>query len=65
MAWEEELLVECRLLLLTVVLQATVNDVWIWQPDPGVGYTVRGDYRILTSRMHINHNVPLISADML
>jgi hypothetical protein len=64
-AWEEELLVECRLFLLTVVLQVPENDVWLWIPDPGVGYTVRWAYRILTGGTSINHNAPLVSADLL
>jgi len=29
-AWEEELLVECRSLLLIVVLQVDVEDTWTW-----------------------------------
>ena len=64
-AWEEELLVECRLLLLTMVLHVIGNDVWTWLPDPSVGYTVRGAYRILTSGAHISHNAPLVPADLL
>jgi len=61
----EELLVECRLLLLTVVLQDTSNDVWTWLPDPGVGYSVRRAYRILTSSLPDNQNAPLVCADHL
>jgi hypothetical protein len=38
--WEEELVVECRLLLLYVVLQVDVDDAWVWMPDPMVGYSV-------------------------
>lgn len=64
-AWEEELLGECRLLLLTVVLQVSGNDLFMWLPDRGVGYTVRGAYCILTSGTLINHNAPLVSADLL
>jgi len=33
-AWEEELIVECRTLLVTVSLQANIDDVWTWVPDP-------------------------------
>jgi len=64
-AWEEELLVECRLILLTVVLQVSGNDVWMWLRDPSVGYAVRGAYRILTSGTLISHDAPLVSADLL
>ncbi|GAU36546.1 hypothetical protein TSUD_277520 [Trifolium subterraneum] len=30
--------------------EAQFRDVWQWRPDPAVGYSVRGVYRILTSR---------------
>jgi len=33
LSWEKEMLVECRLLLLTVVLQVIVDDVWSWILD--------------------------------
>ena len=46
-------------------VQVTSNDIWTWLSDPGVGYTVRRAYRILTSGTFINHNVPLVSADLL
>ncbi|XP_024626839.1 uncharacterized protein [Medicago truncatula] len=49
-AWEEDLLVECRLLLANVSLQPLSYDVWQWQPDPGQGYTIRGAYALLTSQ---------------
>ena len=39
---------ECRILLLTVVLQVDIEDSWRWSPDPVVGYTVSGAYRVLT-----------------
>lgn len=45
--WEEELVVECRLLLLYVVLHIDVDDVWIWIRDPMVGYLVREAYHTL------------------
>jgi len=64
-AWEEELLVECKLLLLTVVLQVTVNDSWTWLPDPGVGYTVTRAYRILTSGTPLINIATLVSADLI
>jgi hypothetical protein len=48
--WEEEELRECQSLLLTSVLQDQVSDRWLWQPDPDMGYTVRGAYELLTSQ---------------
>jgi len=39
---------EYRMLLLTVVLQVDVGDVWTWIRDSAVGYTVRGAYHTLT-----------------
>jgi hypothetical protein len=63
--WEEELLGECRLLLLSVVLHVNVDDVWTWLPDPGVGYTVRRAYRTLTCGTPLTPNAPLVYADLL
>ena len=48
--WEEELVEECRELLLTVSLQDNSCDRWLWMPDPSGGYTVRGAYDMLTSQ---------------
>ncbi|KAK2429612.1 hypothetical protein QL285_028036 [Trifolium repens] len=48
--WEEEELKECQSLLLTRVLQDQSSDQWQWQPDPDMGYTVRGAYQLLTSQ---------------
>jgi hypothetical protein len=48
--WEEELLVECMNMLLSVMLQVDSIDVWQWIPDPAAGYTVSGAYRLLTAR---------------
>jgi hypothetical protein len=49
-AWEEEVLRECQSLLLPFTMQAQSSDVWRWQPDPDVGYSVRGAYQLLTSQ---------------
>ena len=59
--WEEELLKECRLLLLDVSLQTILADVWQWLPDPSRGYTIRGAYDILTSQeaAQIRHDLDL------
>ncbi|GAU28487.1 hypothetical protein TSUD_294900 [Trifolium subterraneum] len=48
-AWEEELVEECRVLLSDVVLQDDATNYWMWRPDPGDGYSVRGAYDLLTS----------------
>jgi hypothetical protein len=44
-AWEEEMVVECRSLLLSVMLQV---DIRTWIPDPSAGYIVRGAYHMLS-----------------
>jgi hypothetical protein len=49
-AWEEEMVEECRALLVDVVLQDNATDYWVWRPDPSGGYSVRGAYDLLTSR---------------
>ena len=57
LAWEEELVVEIRNLLTNVILQDTQLDVWLWQPNIGDGYTVRGVYQMpMRQEMH-NHDV--------
>lgn len=48
--WEEELLEECRNLLLDVSLFPSVSDRWVWLPDPSGAYTVHGAYNLLTSQ---------------
>jgi len=49
LAWEEESVRECVMLLHHVVLQDDIQDHWRWLIDPIHGYTVRGTYRLLTS----------------
>lgn len=56
---------ECRMLLLSVVLQVTVDDVWYWIPDPTVGYTIRGAYRTTTGGTNSIPIVPAVSATLL
>ena len=48
--WEEEMLEECRDLLLDVSLYPNDTDRWVWLPDPSGGYTVRGAYNLLTTQ---------------
>ncbi|AES89497.1 hypothetical protein MTR_4g076130 [Medicago truncatula] len=52
--WEEELLKECRLFLLTVTLQVDYADTWRWTPDIANGYTTSGAYRLLTNTTQVN-----------
>ena len=56
--WEEELLEECKNLLLSVVLQVDNNDAWCWILDPADGYTVSGAYMLLTVRPLPSECVP-------
>lgn len=49
MAWEEKLLGECKILLLTMFLHNDLEDGWVWSPEPGDGYTICGAYRLITS----------------
>ena len=60
--WEEELVEECRDLLLTITLQDSSSDRWLWLPDQIGGYTVRGVYDMLTSQDQpvVHHNMELI-----
>ncbi|XP_024634840.1 uncharacterized protein [Medicago truncatula] len=37
-------------LLTDVSLQEFVSDRWVWLPDPGEGYSVRGSYLLLTTK---------------
>jgi hypothetical protein len=60
--WEEELVEECRELLLTVTLQDSSSDRWLWLLDPNGGYSVRGVYDLLTSQEqpHLHQSLELI-----
>jgi len=49
MAWEEESVRECSILLSNVVLQENIQDHWRWVLDPIHGYSVSGTYRYLSS----------------
>ena len=49
-AWEEEMLEECRTLLLDVTLLDNVSDKWVWLHDPTSGYSVRGAYQLLITQ---------------
>jgi len=49
LAWEEESVRECSMLLHNFVMQDTIHDTWRWQLDPINGYTVRGFYQFITS----------------
>ena len=56
---EEDLVAECRILLLTVALQVDIDDVWIWTPDPVDGYSISGAYRLFTDRRPPSQFVPV------
>jgi hypothetical protein len=49
LAWEEESVRECSVLVHNVVLQDNVSDTWRWMLDPVHGYSVREAYRFITS----------------
>ena len=49
LAWEEDNVRECILLLHDVVLQVNVSDKWRWLLDPVNGYSVREAYRYITT----------------
>ena len=59
MAWEEELVRECRVLLHSVFLQGDIQDCCIWIPDPIDGYAVCGAYCLLTSE--VSHHFTVVS----
>ena len=50
-------MVEIRNLLANVTLQDAESDVWLWRPNVGDGYTVRGVYRVLMRQEMHNHDV--------
>jgi hypothetical protein len=49
LAWEEDSVRECSVLLSNIFLQENVNDKWRWLIDSIHGYTVKGSYRFLTT----------------
>jgi hypothetical protein len=53
---------KCRELLLTVTLQDSSSDRWLWLPDQNGGYSVRGVYDLLTAQElpHLHQNLELI-----
>jgi len=57
LAWEEELVVEIWNLFTNVTLQDTEPNVWLWRPNIGDGYTVRGVYQMLMRQEMHNHDV--------
>lgn len=60
--WKEELLDECRSLLLDVSFLTLSYDVWEWLSDPSGDYSVRGLYAMLTTEKvpQVLHDVKLI-----
>ena len=58
LAWEEESVRECSVLLHNIVLQDEVNDTWSWLLDTTGGYTVRSAYTfIATTCEHLNRSL--------
>jgi len=57
LAWEEDSVRECTLLLSNVVLQDHVSDAWRWLLDPVHGYSVREAYRFLTSGEQVDRTI--------
>jgi len=55
--WEEDMVVECRLLHDGFVLYSDISDRWQWDPDISKGYTVSGAYQILTSQAATSSDV--------
>jgi len=47
LAWEEEGVRECSVLLHNIFLQDTIHDTWKWTLDPIHGYSVRESYRYI------------------
>jgi hypothetical protein len=52
------MLVECRNLLLSVMLQVDSSNMWTWIPDLVVGYMVSEAYQLLTARPPSTIHVP-------
>ena len=49
LAWEEESVRQCSVLLHNIAFKENVHDAWWWLLDPIQGYSGRGAYRFLTS----------------
>lgn len=47
--WEEELVGECRDLLLNLTSYVNIVDQWFWQFNPVEGYSVYGVYHFFTT----------------
>jgi len=50
---------ECRDLLLIVVIQVDFVDVWLWVLYPNVGYTVNGAYQSFAERASTPTSIPV------
>jgi len=57
LAWEEDSVRECSLLLHNVVLQVNVSDNWRWLLDPVRGYIVWAAYRFITSSEQVDRSL--------
>ena len=55
--WEEDMVEECRIFLLTIMMKVDTKDVWRWTHDPVEGYIVSGAYRTrLRPIMSLRHS---------
>jgi hypothetical protein len=59
LAWEEDLVGECRYLLSNITLQDIETDIWQWCPTVGDGYTVCGVYQMLMRQEMHSYNEAL------
>ena len=57
LAWEEDSVKDCTLLLHNVVLQDNVSDTWRWLVDLVHGHSVRETYRFLTSGEQVDRTL--------
>ena len=57
LAWEEDSVRECTLLLHNTVLQENVSDTWRWNLDPINGHLVREAYRFITYNEQVDRGL--------
>ncbi|XP_073224723.1 uncharacterized protein [Cicer arietinum] len=57
-ALEEELVEQCRILLVNVHLQVNVSDKWSWNNTQGVSYSINEAYFVLRKEFVVSINTP-------
>jgi len=60
LAWKEESVRECFVLLHDFVFQENVEDTYRWLLDPLHGYSVRGAYRFLTTTADLGDRLQVV-----